>query len=57
MTDEPTATEWLPVRTLYNKELYLADFLLDEQIEYFLPFKYELVDAKTDGVEFHPSCL
>lgn len=51
MTDEPTATEWLPVRTLHNKELYLADFLLDEQIEYFLPFKYELVDAKTDGVE------
>ncbi len=50
-TDEQTSTEWLPVRTLYNKELYLADFLLDEQIEYFLPFKYKLVDAKTDGVE------
>ena len=32
MTDEQATTEWLPVRTLYNKELYLADFLLDERI-------------------------
>lgn len=49
--DEQTTAEWLPVRTLYNKELHLADFLNDEQIEFFLPFKYELADAGTDGVE------
>ena len=50
-TDDPATCEWLPVRTLYNKELHLADFLRDAGIEHFLPFKYELADAKTDGVE------
>ena len=49
--EEDSFFEWLPVRTLYNKELLLADYLASEHIEYFIPMVYELCDAGTDGVE------
>lgn len=31
---------WIPVRTVYHKELEIADFLKEEGLEVFIPMKY-----------------
>lgn len=33
---------WIPVQTVYHKELEVADFLKKENLEVFIPMKYEL---------------
>lgn len=41
---------WIPVRTVYHKELEIADFLREEGLEVFIPMKYELREKGTaDG--------
>ena len=41
---------WIPVRTVYHKELEIADFLKEEGLEVFIPMKYELREKGTaDG--------
>lgn len=41
---------WIPIRTVYHKELKVADFLKKENLEVFIPMKYELREKETaDG--------
>lgn len=42
---------WIPVRTVYHKELEIADFLKEEGLEVFIPMKYELREKGTDDGE------
>lgn len=39
---------WLPLKTKYNKELLIAQFLREQQIEHYIPMMYELRDAQGD---------
>lgn len=44
------SNEWIPIRTIYNKELQLASFLEEQHIEYFIPKIYELKETdEEDG--------
>lgn len=47
---EQAQTEaWIPVQTLYNKELLIADYLKKINLTYYLPMKYELRDNPEDS--------
>lgn len=37
-----TTCEWIPVRTIYNKELSVAEYLKEQGIEYYIPMVYQL---------------
>lgn len=37
---------WLPLQTVYNKELLVGDYLKEQGIEYYIPMTYELRDMK-----------
>ena len=39
---------WLPLQTNYNKELLIAQFLRERQIEFYIPMMYELQNLGTD---------
>ena len=39
---------WLPLQTNYNKELLIAQFLRERQIEFYIPMMYELQNSGTD---------
>lgn len=44
---------WLPLQTVYNKELHVADYLSRQGIEYYIPMMYELRDSGQDGACDH----
>lgn len=37
---------WLPLQTVYNKELLVGDYLKEQGIEYYIPMTYELRDME-----------
>lgn len=39
---------WLPLQTNYNKELLIAQFLRERQIEFYISMMYELQNSGTD---------
>lgn len=43
MEKEPV---WLPVQTVYNKELLVADYFKQQGLEHYIPMMYELRDTE-----------
>lgn len=39
---------WIPIQTVYHKELAVAEFLKKEGIEYYIPMCYELTERKEE---------
>ena len=46
MEKEPV---WLPIQTVYNKELLVAEYLKQQGMEYYIPMMYELRDTECSG--------
>lgn len=42
---------WIPAQTSFFKEMVIATFLQEKGIEYYIPMKYELIEAAEDGQE------
>lgn len=42
---------WLPLQTIYNKELQVAEFLREQEIEYYIPMMYEARDLPSGECE------
>lgn len=42
---------WLPLQTVYCKELLVADFLREQNIEHYIPMMYELKDLPDGSCE------
>ena len=42
---------WLPIQTIYNKELQVAEFLREQEIEYYIPMMYEARDLPSGECE------
>lgn len=40
---------WLPLQTVYNKELTVAAYLKEQGIEHYIPMTYELRDTGREG--------
>lgn len=40
---------WLPLQTVYNKELTVAAYLKEQGIEHYIPMTYELRDTGHEG--------
>lgn len=40
---------WLPLQTVYNKELTVAAYLKEQGIEHYIPMTYELRDTWREG--------
>ena len=41
-------TVWMPLQTIYNKELLVGEYLREKHIEYYIPMSYELHEAHGD---------
>ena len=39
---EDVTTEWMPLKTIYNKEMQVAAYLKEQHIEYYIPMSYQL---------------
>lgn len=44
-----TKEVWMPIQTVYHKELQIAEFLRKEGIQYYIPMRYELCEDKQDN--------
>lgn len=48
-TDMEKEQVWLPLQTVYNKELTVAAYLKEQGIEHYIPMTYELRDTGREG--------
>lgn len=39
---------WMPLQTIYNKEMHVAGFLQQKNIEHYIPMTYELKEEKAE---------